>query len=225
MSKKNKNDSISDSLNLIVKKVKTLQENGDVKTEKSLNEILLATEEVQKFFKGIQKIFIIIISFTCLLLVLLIISWSYNDKLESINSELENQRTDSIIRTIMNIKRIKTDSSSIRSYHYSVKGNKIVTYKELLVENDSLENIIDSLEILKINIKSKNNNYEKKLKLIKDNYGVEFSEFYKVINKDTTNYIRMKGKKIDSAFMLLEAYRKNLIYNKEKNEWYIQENK
>lgn len=223
MSKKKKNDSISDSLNLIVKKVKTLQKNGDVKDEKILNEILLTTEEVKKFFKGIRKVFIILISLIGLLIVILGISSSYIDKLEKTNSELENQKTDSIIRTIMDIKRIKTDSSSIRSYNYSVRGNKIVTYKELLGENDNLENTIDSLEILKDNLKLKNHNNEKKLKLIKDNYGIEFSEFYKVKNKDTTNYFRMNAQKIDSALMLLQVYRKNLIYNNEKNEWYIKE--
>lgn len=226
MSKKAKNESISDSLNLIVKKVQFLQKKEEVKDEKSLEVILKATEEVRTFFKGIKKLFLILTSLVVLLIVLLIISTSYNTKLENINSELENQKIDSIIRTIMDIKRIqKNDSTITTSYNYQVRGDKIVTYNELVEEKDSLRNTIDSLKLMRIKLKSKNSELDQKLKMIIDNYGIQFTEFYKIKNKDTINYLRLEGKKIDSALILLEHYRKNLTYDKEKNQWYIIENK
>ena len=226
MSKKAKNESISDSLNLIVKKVQSLQKKEEVKDEKSLEVILKATEEVRTFFKGIRKLFLILTSLVVLLIVLLIISTSYNTKLENLNLELENQKIDSIIRTIMDIKRIqKNDSTITTSYNYQVRGDKIVTYNELVEEKDSLRNTIDSLKLMRIKLKSKNSELDQKLKMIIDNYGIQFTEFYKIKNKDTINYLRLEGKKIDSALILLEHYRKNLTYDKEKNQWYIIENK
>ncbi|WP_041578730.1 hypothetical protein [Zunongwangia profunda] len=226
MSKKAKNESISDSLNLIVKKVQTLKKSEEVKDEKSLETILKATEEVRTFFKGIRKIFLILLSLVVLLFVLLIISTTYNTKLENLNSELENQKIDSIIKTIMDIKRVqKNDSTITTSYSYQVRGDKIVTYNELVNEKDSLRNTIDSLKLLRIKLKSKNSELDQKLKMIIDNYGIKFTEFYKIKNKDTINYLRLEGKKIDSALILLEHYRKNLSYDKEKNKWYIIENK
>lgn len=226
MSKKAKNKSISDSLNLIVKKVQTLKKSEEVKDEKSLETILKATEEVRTFFKGIRKLFLILLSLVVLLFVLLIISTSYNNKLENLNTELENQKIDSIIRTIMDIKRVqKNDSTITTSYSYQVRGDKIVTYNELVNEKGSLRNTIDSLKLLRIKLKSKNSELDQKLKMIIDNYGIKFTEFYKIKNNDTINYLRLEGKKIDSALILLEHYRENLSYDKEKNQWYIIENK
>ncbi|ADF51644.1 hypothetical protein ZPR_1308 [Zunongwangia profunda SM-A87] len=197
-----------------------------MKDEKSLETILKATEEVRTFFKGIRKIFLILLSLVVLLFVLLIISTTYNTKLENLNSELENQKIDSIIKTIMDIKRVqKNDSTITTSYSYQVRGDKIVTYNELVNEKDSLRNTIDSLKLLRIKLKSKNSELDQKLKMIIDNYGIKFTEFYKIKNKDTINYLRLEGKKIDSALILLEHYRKNLSYDKEKNKWYIIENK
>lgn len=226
MSKKAKNESISDSLNLIVKKVQTLKKSEEVKDEKSLEAILKATEEFRAFFKGIRKLFLILLSLVLLLFFLLIISTSYNIKLENLNAELENQKIDSIIRTIMDIENVqKNDSTITTSYSYLVRGDKIVTYNELISQKDSLRNTIDSLKLLKIKLKSKNSELDQKLEMIIDNYGIKFTEFYNVKNKDTVHYLSLEGKKIDSALILLEHYRKNLSYDTEKNQWYIIERK
>src|SRR5690606_41285760 len=121
MSKKAKNESISDSLNLIVKKIKTLQKEEGVKDLESLNQILEAIEEIKTFFKGIRKIFLILVSLIGLLIILLIIATSYNTKLQNANSELENQKTDSIIRKIMDIKKLESNDSITTSYNYQTR--------------------------------------------------------------------------------------------------------
>ncbi len=247
MSKKAKNESISDSLNLIVKKVHSLQKKEEVKDEKSLEVILKATEEVRTFFKGIRKLFLILTSLVILLITLLIISASYKAKLENANSELENQKIDSIIRKIMDIKRVQNNDSTITtSYNYLVRGDKIVSYNDLVNKNDSMLNLMqNSLKLIhrvgnsndsllnllessfksNINLKSKNSELEKKLNLIKENYDIDFSKSYKTKNNDTTTIFTLEGKKVDSAFILLKHFRKNLSYDKLNNVWHIRENK
>ncbi|AXP81253.1 hypothetical protein CJ739_2172 [Mariniflexile rhizosphaerae] len=253
MSKEAKNESISDSLNLIVKKIETLQKDETLKDNKSLNEILETTIEIKTFFKGVKKIFHILFSLVVLLMILLIISTSYNIKLENVNSELENLKIDSTIQKILDIKRINQNDSITTSYSYQVRDDKIVTYNDLVNINDSLLSLMgesvklrhevvnnnDSiLNLLKssyesnlnlyksnINLKSKNYELEKKLNLINENYGIDFSKSYKIKNDDTTTVFSLKGKKVDSAFILLNHYRKNLSYDKVNNEWHIIENK
>ena len=219
MSKKAMNESISDTLKFIIKKVKTLQNNGNTKDNESLNEILENIKELQNFFKGIRKLFLILVTFILLLIVLLGISISYNNKLIDNINELENKKVDSILQTIMDIKVIKkNDSTTVRSYNYQVKGNEIITYNDLLKENDSLTETYQSLKL-------KNQTLKNKLKLVETNYNVTFNEFYKIKNKDSIKYIRINGKNLDSALILLEHYRKNLFYDKNRKEWRIFENR
>lgn len=224
MSKKNQNRSISETFQLVLKKYNSLKQGKDGKELETINELENLTKELLKFFKGFRKILLIIFSLLLILIALFCFSIYKNVELTNINSELENQKVDSIMKTILDIKEIEVDSVTTRtSYKYQKKGDKIVTYKNLLDENDSLQGRIDSLRILRIKQKSRISTLRQKLGMAKDNYGIDFREYYKVRNGDTTNYIEIRGKKVDSAMMLLEHYRKNLTYNKEEDLWYITE--
>lgn len=234
MSKEAKNESISGSLELIVKKIKSLQKEGNLndKDDKSLNELINAVGEIKTFFKGIRKLFIILLSLVALLIVLLFISVSYNNKLKNLNSELESLKMDSTMQKILDFKRVENKDSISTSYSYQVRNDEVVTYNDLLKQQDSLLNLMkksvklmDSLNLMNVRLRIKNSESEQKMKMIRENYGIEFQEFYKIKNKDTINYLSIEGKKIDSAFILLEKYRKNLHYDKDKDKWYIIEYK
>lgn len=224
MSKKNRNRSISESFKLVLKKYDTLKQGKDGKELETINELEKLTKELLKFFKGFRKILLMMFSLLLILTALFCFSVYKNIELTNINSELENQKVDSIMKTILDIKETEVDSVTTRtSYKYQKKGDKIVTYRNLLDDNDSLQEQIDSLRILRIKQKSQLSTLRQKLEMAKDNYGINFREYYRVRNGDTTNYIQIQGKKVDSAMMLLEHYRKNLTYNKDEDLWYITE--
>lgn len=226
MSKKNQNRSVSDIFKRISKNLDSLNSIESEKDPKLKNEIKEDVKELKQFFKGIRKLMLIMFSLFIIAIILFGYTMYQNDKLRYMNSDLESKKVDSIIKTIMNIKEIETDSNTIRTtYNYRTRNNKIITYSELVDENDSLKNSVDSISVLRLKLKSKISTFEKKLKLAKNNYGITFKEYSRVKNKDTINYIQIISREADSAFMLLNHYRDNLYYDKDKDSWFIRDEK
>ncbi|MEA1787717.1 hypothetical protein U1E44_16565 [Arenibacter sp. GZD96] len=226
MSKKNQNRSVSDIFKRISNNLDSLNSIESEKDPKLKREIKEDINELKQFFKGIKKLMLIMFSLFIIAVVLLGYTMYQNEKLRFMNSDLESKKVDSIIKTIMDIKEIKTDSNTIRTtYNYKTRNNNIITYSELVNENDSLKSSVDSISILRSKLKSKISSLEQKLNLAKDNYVITFREFYRVKNKDTINYIQIISRKADSAFMLLNHYRDNLYYDKDEDVWYIRDEK
>jgi hypothetical protein len=226
MSKKNQNRSISDVFKEIFKNLDSLKHSKDEKDQNSLIELDNDIKELKQFFKGIRKLILILFSLLVISIILFVYTIYQNEKLRFLNSDLESKKIDSIIRTIMDIKEIETDSSTIQTtYNYRTRNNEIITYNELAGENDSLKSNVDSITNLKRELNSKISTLEQKLNMAKENYGISFREFYRVENKDTINYIQITGKKVDSAFLLLSRYRDKLFYDKENDSWYIKDDK
>lgn len=224
MSKKNKNRSISETFQLILKKYNSLKQGKEERELEKINELENLTKELLIFFKGFRNILFIMISLLLILTGLFCFSVHKNAELTNINSELEYQKVDSIMKTILDIKGMEVDNVTAQtSYKYQMKGDKIVTYKNLTDENDSLQERIDILRIMRITQKTQISTLRRKLDMAKENYGIKFKEYFKVKNGDTTNYIEIHGTKVDSAFMLLEHYRNNLTYDEAKDLWYITE--
>jgi len=226
MSKKNQNRSISDIFKRISNNLDSLNSTENEKDPKLKNEIKEDLKELKQFFKGIRKLMLIMFSLFIIAIILFGYTMYQNDKLRYMNSDLESKKVDSIIKTIMNIKEIETDSNTIRTtYNYRRRNNKIITYSELVNENDSLKNSVDSISILKQKLKSNISTFDKKLKLAKNSYGIDFREYSRVKDKDTINYIQIISPEADSAFILLNHYRDNLYYDKNEDIWYIKDEK
>jgi hypothetical protein len=203
-----KDKSVSDLLNFIISKLKTLQKKGSIEDVQTLSEVIEVTEQLNIVFKGFRKVLLIAFSSIGLLLIILILSTLYTVKLENINRELEYQKTDSILQTIMDIKEIN-DTTTNTLYRYRKRGDKIITYQDLINETDSLSHEMDSL---RFNIFT----MTQKLKMVKDTYGIKFREYYKAENNDSANYITIESNKIDSAFSKIDYTFQNLINEKNK---------
>lgn len=224
MSKKNQNRSISDIFKRISNNLDSLNNIENEKDAKLKNEIKDDIKELKQFFKGIRKLILIMFSLLIIAIVLFGYTMYQNEKLRFMNSDLESKKVDSIIKTIMDIKEIETDSNTIRTtYNYRTRNNNIITYNELVSENDSLKNSLDSISILSLKLKLETSKLEKKLNLAKNNYGINFREYSRVENNDTINYIQIISREADSAFMLLNHYRDNLYYDKDKDTWFIRD--
>lgn len=112
--------------------------------------------------------------------------------------------TDSLFYEFMNV--TVNDSTNQRSIRYRERNNKIITYLDLVNENDSLKRNISDL-------KNKNSTYRIKLSLTEKNYPISF------IEKD--NWISIESPTIDSALLLLPHYRHKLKYNAKEQTWSI----
>lgn len=218
MEKNKKSESILNELLFVKNSINNiLDETNDEKKE--IAEISLKKiDEIIIFFKGIKKLFFILIITVLVLFVLIGISLIYSNKAKNINAEIEEIRTDSIANQILEVRReMKPDSTFTTTYDYQTRNNKIVSYNQLVKENDSLDKLISKLNLKILMLEGKYDNSIQKIDMAKENYGINFKEF----NKNNANYISIESKKIDSALILLEVYRNKLRYNSESKNWEV----
>jgi len=127
-----------------------------------------------------------------------------NEATKSKNEIIERQWSDSLFNQIMEVKINPNDHS--RSIFYREKNGKIITYKELGEE-------IDTLSRKNINLNLENDILKQKLNVIQKYYNITF--------KETDKSIIIEALKLDSALMLLPYYRNKIEYNPENNSWLI----
>jgi len=220
--KKKNNESISDSIRIIKKHLEEIKTSEINQNLDSFKEIEYRLTEIKKFFKGVRKVMLILLSLSFFLVVLLIASLYYNNKLERVNYDFQNQKVDSLMTEILDIKTIyEEDSVLTTSYKYYLRNSKVLTYEDLSKESDSLRQEYDSLSIQKMKIQNRLSSFNQKLKMAKRKYGLKFIEFSKIENGKNVDYIQMTSPKLDSALILLNEYRNQIFYDEESNNWYI----
>lgn len=227
MEKKQKSESVSSQLLLIKTNLENLRDNN-LNDNESIDESIIALDSIIDFFKGIRKVLnaftLIIIS----LLILVGISVYYFEKAKNIETEID-AKTDTIANQILEVKKVVGPDSTFKTnYEYFTRNNKIVSYKTFSKENDSLRKVV---EILNIQNQKKDNNIEQlnndnllltdKIRLAEKYYGIRFWETTRYNKNKKEDFINIESKKIDSALILLEIYRKKMSYNKEKGVWVI----
>ncbi|RVT79568.1 hypothetical protein EOD40_00185 [Flavobacterium sufflavum] len=224
MKKTEKSESIQNDFHLVKKNIELLYNENIENREEILNETSKRFNEIIKFFKGAKKLVQILFMLCFVLFTLVILSLIFNDKINHLNNEIDDIKTDTIANQILGVRRVMLpDSTYSTTYDYRTRNNKVVSYNDLLQEIDSLnlineknESKIDSLE-LKLSLQNN------KVELAEKYYDIRFWRSSKVKKRDTIHYINIESKKIDSAFILLNVYRKNLFYNKNTNEWEIKQ--
>lgn len=219
MNKRIKNKDISETIFSVTDYLNNLKKNEEFKDDVNLNKAIEKLKEFNIFLKGLKNLLFILFVGFVIALGLYIYSTSKIYDLYNINNELtnevnlSNQKIDSTLSKLMGIKVEKNNDSTITSYSYLIKGNELVTYEKLINENDSLSNKISQL-------KNTIDNLELKISMAKEVYGLNFSEF----KENSKSYIKLESKKLDSAYILYEHYKKNLFFDEKSKEWYIKEN-
>lgn len=229
MKKEKKSESIADELLFIKNSLIILSDENSENKKAVLEESTKKFDDILKFFHGLRKLTFFLLITVVILAILLIVSLYYVKKTQNLNSEIEDIRTDTIANQILEVKRIMLpDSTYETTYNYRTRNNKIVSYNQLLKENDSLEKIILS-KTLNINslqndisrLEDENSTFQNQIDLAKRQYGIRFWMTYEMEKKKKTEYINIESKKLDSALILLEVYRNKLFYNKETKKWQI----
>lgn len=224
MKKTEKSESIANDFLFVKGSLESLRNENIENRDEILNETFKRFDEIIKFFKGIQRVFLILSTASIVFLTLFIASLIFNKQIAKLNTEIEDIKTDTIANQILGVRKIMLpDSTYTTTYNYETRNNKVLSYNDLLNEIDSLK-IKNRLNEAKISsLESKSSSLNDKLNLAKEYYGIRFWESTKTTKKDTTYYINIESKKIDSALILLEVYRKNLIYNKESKGWEVKQ--
>lgn len=224
MKKTEKSESIANDFLFVKESLESLRNENIENREEILNETFKRFDEIIKFFKGIKRVFLILFIASIAFLTLFIASLIFNKQIAKLNSEIEDIKTDTIANQILGVRKVMLpDSSYTTTYDYRTRNNKVISYNDLLNEIDSL-NIKNRLNELKINsLESEKLSLNDKLNLAKENYDIRFWESSKITKKDTTYYLNIESKKIDSALILLQVYRKKMFYNKETNAWEIKQ--
>ncbi|ROI12456.1 hypothetical protein EGH90_00060 [Kaistella haifensis] len=189
-------------------------------TEDEINSSLDEIDNLQTIIKGIKKLFIILFSLVICLIILLIITFSYNQKLNNFQDDIKSLKDDSLVIKILDVKKTKVGDSITTTYDYFTENGQPVKYRTLKKENDSLLSIIinnnkeeiSQLEIKK-NIEIEKSNLSKKLDLVFRNYPIKF--------KETDDKITIESKEIDSAMILLKQFRHKMKYNKQTDTWTV----
>lgn len=220
MKKSKKNESITDNLFFIKKGLSNLSNKKEEINLEKIDTYIKAIDEIIILFKGLKRIIFFLFFGIIICIGIIILMKIYDTKVENFNSEIKNYKTDSIVRKILEIKELSKNDSTETSYNYLTRNNTIVTYNQLVKESDSLEKkmILKELEINKKDeyINSKNNeinSLKDKLDLAIKNYEIKFFE--------TKTDIRIEAKKLDSALVLLDAYRDKMIFDKKTGKWTI----
>jgi hypothetical protein len=222
MRKREKSETIADKL-LFIKKSFQIFGNENIEDKEELIKTSKhKIDELIYFFNGLRKLVYFLVIIVLVLLFLLMFSFFYVNEAKNISSEIEDVKTDTIANQILEVKRIMMPDSTFQtSYNYQIRNNKIVSYNQLLKEIDSLEKLISSKN-LKINtLENDIVTANAKIDLAQDQYGIRFWNETEIKQKKEIEYINVESKKVDSALILLEAYRKKLHYNKDSKKWEI----
>ena len=206
MKKSKKNESITDNLFFIKKSLSNLSNGKEEINSEKIDTYVKAIDEIIILFKGLKRIILFLFFGIIICFGIIILMKIYDTKVENFNNEIKNYKTDSIVRKILDIKELTKNESIETSYNYLTKNGKIVTYNQLVNESDSLVKklILKELEI---------NSLKHKLDLAKKNYDINFFE--------TKTAITIEAKKLDSALVLLDAFRDKMIYDKKSRKWTI----
>lgn len=217
MKKNRKNESIFESLSLLKKGLLSIKEKEN---SEDIDKAIIAVDEIIISFRGLRWLILILFVALIISIGVAFLSNRYNTKVEDFNKEIKDHRNDSIVRKILDIKEVTIGDSITTSYNYETRGKNIVTYQQFKIENDSLKKVIESLNLKmhKRETKIAKLEYEvalakDKLVLAYDNYDIQFVEH----EKD----IQIEGKKMDSALVLLQAFRKKMQYDEKTKSWTI----
>lgn len=226
MSKRKKDELIGDSLTFIERTLKSLKDTISKKERESIEESIQKTQDIRQFISGTKRVLTILGVIVLLLISTQVMSLYYIDELKTTNAELETQQIDSIINQILEIKTIDTDSTILTTYDYRTRDGKIVSYRQLSIEKDSLAN--EYLTLSKELKDTERENYilDAKLKFLQEKYDLDLNTTLKDLDNGTIQYIfSANSKRIDSALILLNRYRDYLYYDDESKAWYILPNK
>lgn len=222
MKKMEKSEPIQNDFQIVKKNLELLQNEKTENREEILNETAKKFDEIIKFFKGAKNLVFSLFVVCVVLLTLLILSFVFNDKINNLNTEIEDIKTDTIANQILGVRRVLLpDSTYTTTYDYRTTNNKVISYNDLLKEIDSLKLINDKNDSKISALESKLSTQNSKVELAENYYDIRFWKSIKINKRDTTYYINIESKKIDSAFILLETYRKKMFYNKETKMWEI----
>lgn len=224
MKKTEKSEPIANDFLFVKKSLESLRNEEIENREEVLNETLKRFDEICKFLSGTRKLFLILFTASIVFLTLFIASLIFNKQIANLNTEIDDIKTDTIANQILGVRKVMLpDSTFTTTYDYRTRKNKVISYNDLLNEIDSL-NLVNRLNEGKIkSLESTKSSLNDKLDLAKENYGIRFWDSSKITKKDTTYYINIESKKIDSALILLQVYRKNLFYNEESKGWEIRD--
>lgn len=217
MKKSRKNESIFESLSLLKKGLLSIKKKEN---SEDIDKAIIAIDEIIISFKGLRWLILILFVALIISIGVAVLTNLYNTKVEDFNTEIKDYRNDSIVRKILDIKEIKIGDSITTSYNYLTKGKKIVTYNQLELENDSLMKAVLSLNVKILKSETKIVKLENEIATAKDKLNLA-SENYDIKFIEHENYIQIEGKKIDSAFILLQAYRKKMQYDDKTKSWTI----
>jgi hypothetical protein len=222
MKKRESSESIAKELLFIKNSLQILSIENSGKNKEILDQSIEKFDEVIKFFKGIKKVILVLLTLVLVFVFSLIISIIYKKQAKTLNYEIDDIRTDTIANQILEVRKVMLpDSTYSTTYDYRTRNNKVISYNQLLKEIDSLKlkNISKDLKInsLKDDVSTSKN----KIELAEEQYGIRFWNSYQIEKKKKIEYINIESKTIDSALILLEVYRNKLFYNKESKKWEI----
>lgn len=158
----------------------------------------METREYKSYIKYIWGIIILLI-----LLIGSTTMWILSE-IQKRDVERDNLAKKQLIESYEKIIRFENDST--HTFEYMTKDGTPITYQELMDENFMLLNLNDTLR----KELSRKNSY---LELIKLNYGIKIIE--------QNDHVWSVGEKVDSALLLLDAYRDKIKYDAQNKVWTV----
>lgn len=235
-----KDRNINESLFFIKKGLQSLKGQNTLSEEK-IDNYIKEIENLHTLFKGLKRLLLLLFSALLLGIIIIIFLSLYNRKINSIDTQINNLKNDSLIFELLEIKKTDEGDSISTTYNYLTKDGKVVSYQTLSKENDSLLRVLvdetkkskkDTEKMLEfsqdkqatsqelinknnelIKIIEKNNILEAKLELVQKKYPIKFS-----IKDD---YISIESKQLDSSMILLQYFRDRITYDSKNNVWKI----
>ncbi len=216
MARINKNKSFNDYWEDIDKNIKLLESDGDEHVASAASRIKNDISELKKAIKGIQVLILWLAILSVIFAVFFLLLSNNNRFLKNLISSEFELRKDSVLGL--------TENDSF-TYRITDKG-KIISYSDLLAENDSLEleNIKIKSDLAICNMELKFAKSDSDYNKAKINNLEKQNETYKTGNGSEKSGIVLSdedAKKIDSAFVLLNVFRKQMTYDPKTKTWSI----
>lgn len=174
--------------------------NSEIDSEEYKKDVSLYVSELDRINKREKRVGVMTLIITLLATLFLgVFAWITDNS----NSDLQENvgeknkiinRYESIVKNAQD-----SDSTSTANYTYHDEKGNIITVPSLIDENTKLLEKIDE--------------YEFKLKWIKDKYGIEV--------KEEGNMYYLNAERVDSALQLLNIYRDKIKYDPKRKTWAV----
>ncbi len=212
MKSKAKSESLKSSLNFIRKSILSIKRSNPDISDDEISSILERIIEIKKGLTGLRNMVMVLTVALFTAIYFIGLTTGENEQLHQHINQM--QVTDSVVDEILKVNFDSTLGHNRLTVFYS--GSEIISYPQLVKENDSIRKNAKSSYQRLINL-------EKKIQMAKDYYDISFSDSIFVMNGDTVTQTYIHGGYTDTARIILRSIEERLFYDSATSQLKLKE--